>query len=101
MMWAAHQFKQLLKAPWFQVGSSSSLNIFHKKREISILLMKKKPTATGTLLQEATERSKIGKTKKKTKNSVTAGNGQWKTPTCEPISAASPEATGRLSHTAG
>jgi hypothetical protein len=38
--------------------------------------MKKKPTATGTLLQEATERSKIGKTKKKTKNSVTAGNGQ-------------------------
>ncbi len=73
----------LLKAPWFHVGSRSSLNIFHKNREISILMMKKKPTARWTLLQEATERSKIGKTKTKTKNSTTVGKGQWKTPTCE------------------
>jgi hypothetical protein len=38
-------------------------DIFHKNREISILMMKKKPTARLTLLQEATERSKLGKTK--------------------------------------
>jgi hypothetical protein len=45
-------------------------DIFHKNREISILMMKKKPTARLTLLQEATERSKLGKTKtnKKQKN---------------------------------
>jgi hypothetical protein len=44
-------------------------DIFHKNREISILIMKKKPTARLTLLQEATERSKLGKTKTKKKNS--------------------------------
>jgi hypothetical protein len=37
-------------------------DIFHKNREISILMMKKKPT-TRLTLQEATERSKLGKTK--------------------------------------
>jgi hypothetical protein len=44
-------------------------NIFHKNREISILTMKKK-TARLTLPQEATERTKLGKTeiKQKTKN---------------------------------
>jgi hypothetical protein len=36
-------------------------NIFHKNREISILTMKKK-TARLTLPQEATERTKLGKT---------------------------------------
>jgi hypothetical protein len=53
-------------------------NILHKNREISILTMKKqKPTARLTLLQEATESSKLGKTKtnkkqkkQKTKNPV-------------------------------
>jgi hypothetical protein len=45
-------------------------DIFRKNREISILMMKKKPTARLTLLQEATERSKLGKmkTNKKQKN---------------------------------
>jgi plasmid maintenance system killer protein len=46
-------------------------NILHKNREISILTMKKqKPRARLTLLQEATESSKLGKTKtnKKRKN---------------------------------
>jgi len=44
--------------------------IFHKNREISIFTMKKKPTARLTLLQEATESSKLQKTKtnKKQKN---------------------------------
>jgi hypothetical protein len=53
-------------------------NILHKNREISILTMKKqKPTARLTFLQEATESSKLGKTKtnkkqkkQKTKNPV-------------------------------
>jgi hypothetical protein len=39
--------------------------IFDKNREISILTMKKKPPARLTLLQEATERSRLGKTKTK------------------------------------
>jgi hypothetical protein len=38
-------------------------NILHKNREISILTLKKKPTARLTLLQEATERSKLGEKK--------------------------------------
>jgi hypothetical protein len=44
--------------------------IFHNNREISILTMKKKPTARLTLLQEATESSKLQETKtnKKQKN---------------------------------
>jgi hypothetical protein len=42
-------------------------NIFHKNREISILTIKKK-TARLTLPQEATERTKQGETKNKTKN---------------------------------
>jgi hypothetical protein len=42
-------------------------NIFHKNREISILMIKKK-TARLTLPQEATERTKQGETKNKTKN---------------------------------
>jgi hypothetical protein len=41
--------------------------IFHKNREISILMIKKK-TARLTLPQEATERTKQGETKNKTKN---------------------------------
>jgi hypothetical protein len=47
-------------------------DIFRKNREISILMMKKKPTARLTLLQEATERSKLGKmkTNKKQKAAV-------------------------------
>jgi hypothetical protein len=44
--------------------------IFHKNREISILRMKKK-TARLTLPQEATERTKQGETKNKTKNENT------------------------------
>jgi hypothetical protein len=43
------------------------INIFHKNREISILTMKKK-MARLTLPQEATERTKQGETKNKTKN---------------------------------
>jgi len=42
-------------------------NIFHKNREISILMIKKKP-ARLTLPQEATEKTKQGETKNKTKN---------------------------------
>jgi hypothetical protein len=42
-------------------------HIFHKNREISILTIKKK-TARLTLPQEATERTKQGETKNKTKN---------------------------------
>jgi hypothetical protein len=42
-------------------------DIFHKNREISVLTMKNK-TARLTLPQEATERTKQGKTKNKTKN---------------------------------
>jgi hypothetical protein len=42
-------------------------DIFHKNREISILMMKKE-TARFTLPQEATERTKQGETKKQTKN---------------------------------
>jgi hypothetical protein len=38
----------------FLYQATSTLNIFHKNREISIL-MHKKPTAKLTLLQEATE----------------------------------------------
>jgi hypothetical protein len=41
-------------------------NIFHKNREISILTTKKKTTRL-TLPQEATERTKQGETKYKTK----------------------------------
>jgi hypothetical protein len=41
--------------------------IFHKNIEISILTIKKK-TARLTLPQEATERTKQGETKNKTKN---------------------------------
>jgi hypothetical protein len=48
--------------------------IFHKNIEISILAMKKKPTARLTLLQEATERSKLGKTKT---NNKQGGKIQW------------------------
>jgi hypothetical protein len=44
--------------------------IFHKNREISILTMKKKLTARLTLLQEATERFKLGKTKLNKKTAV-------------------------------
>jgi hypothetical protein len=47
--------------------TQKKLNIFRKNREISILMMKKKPTARLTLLQEATESSKLGKTKTNTK----------------------------------
>jgi hypothetical protein len=39
----------------FLYQAISTLNIFHKNREIFILMMKKKPTARLTLLQEATE----------------------------------------------
>jgi hypothetical protein len=46
-------------------------NIFHKNREISILMIKKK-TARLTLPQEATERTKQGETKNKTKTRATA-----------------------------
>jgi hypothetical protein len=46
---------------------AKQINIFHKNREISILTIKKK-TARLTLLQEATERTKQGETKNKTKN---------------------------------
>jgi hypothetical protein len=42
-------------------------NIFHKNREISIITIKEK-TARLTLHQEATERTKQGETKNKTKN---------------------------------
>jgi hypothetical protein len=42
-------------------------NIFHKNREISILMIKKK-TARLTLLQEATERTNQGETQNKTKH---------------------------------
>jgi hypothetical protein len=48
-------------------GSPKLMNIFHKNREISILTIKKK-TARLTLPQEATERTKQGETKIKTKN---------------------------------
>jgi hypothetical protein len=41
--------------------------IFHKNREISILTIKKK-TARLTIPPEATERTKQGETKNKTKN---------------------------------
>jgi len=49
------------------VGFQSQTNIFHKNREISVLTIKKK-TARLTLPQEATERTKQGETKNKTKN---------------------------------
>jgi hypothetical protein len=49
---------------------SVQTKIFHKNREISILTIEKKPTARLTLLQEATERSKLGKTKTKKKTAV-------------------------------
>jgi hypothetical protein len=42
---------------------SSKGNICHKNREISNFTMKEKPTARLKLLQEATESSKLGKTK--------------------------------------
>jgi hypothetical protein len=41
---------------------------------MSILMMKKKPTARLTLLQEATERSKLGKTKT---NNKQKNKKQW------------------------
>jgi len=58
------------------VGFQSQTNIFHKNREISILTIKKK-TARLTLPQEATERTKQGETKNKTKNT------QWYEQKCQ------------------
>jgi hypothetical protein len=55
----------ILRKP--KVVSQEMPNIFHKNREISILTIKKK-TARLTLPQEATERTKQGETKNKTKN---------------------------------
>ncbi len=65
---------QILPIPTSSVGNkfgTLSKNIFHKNREISILMMKKKPAARLTL-HETTERSKLGKTKtnKKQKTAV-------------------------------
>jgi hypothetical protein len=50
-----------------QTDNKRSTSIFHKNRDISILTIKKK-TARLTLPQEATERTKQGETKNKTKN---------------------------------
>jgi hypothetical protein len=55
-------------------GNLALEHIFHKNREISILMMKKKPTAMLTLLQEATERNKLGKTKT---NNKQKNKKQW------------------------
>jgi len=55
-------------------GNLALEHIFHKKQEISILMMKKKPIARLKLLQEATERSKLGKTKT---NNKQKNKKQW------------------------
>jgi hypothetical protein len=60
-------------------------NIFHKTREISILMMKKKPTARLTL-QEATERSKLGKTKTNKKQKNKKQEYEQKCPVDHPVS---------------
>jgi len=52
-------------------------SIFHKNREISFLTIKKKTAARLTLPQEATERTKQGETKNKTKNA------QWYEQKCQ------------------
>jgi hypothetical protein len=58
-----------MDVPNIQTQKEREKNIFHKKREISILTMKKN-TARLTLLQKATESPKLGKTKQtKNKNS--------------------------------
>jgi hypothetical protein len=56
-----------------QCGKREKYYIFHKNREISILMMKKK-TARLTLLQEATERTRQGEKQNKTRKTHSGMN---------------------------